>query len=243
MVHYIDDWVFFCKPEQHMKLVAQILEDIKNSGFVMNIVKSVGLDSPLYRFDWIGHTIDLAGNSVSIMKHHEDHILELCRNLVEKGVGSSIKAIHLMRVSGKLASGWNVIRRETTFYTAHTARVAHSVRRKHHFVKLTMGVIRELNFWLTNLSQLNGKPLWTIAKPTAFDTRIRVDAGEPGWGGHAEVVCGRVPEQQPEANVAWEKNEKNTFFHMARIYGTVRNTPGLRRFYRGDERPRVCRCA
>jgi hypothetical protein len=164
------------------------------------------------------------------MKHHEDHILELCGNLVEKGVGSSIKAIHLMRVSGKLASGWNVIRRETAFYTAHTARVAHSVRRKHHFVKLTMGVIRELNFWLTNLSQLNGKPLWTIEKPTAFDTRIRVDAGEPGWGGHAEVVCGRVPEQQPEANVAWEKNEKirsSTWREFMGLFGILQAFVGF----------------
>ena len=130
MVHYIDDWVFFCSPEEHAELVARILADIEASGFIINEVKTHGTDKPTFQFDWIGYTFDLVSGTYGVLAYHMSHVKQMCEALLALPVGSRVKAVQIMQLTGKLASAHRLLGSALRMFTFHLNSLAHSVRRK-----------------------------------------------------------------------------------------------------------------
>ena len=223
LVHYIDDWVFFCRPDEHAARVAQILADVKASGFVVNLEKSAGLHEPTFTFDWIGHTIDLTANTISVMAVHQTHIIKMCSDLIALGVSAHVTAVTLMRVAGKISSCWQVVKRPGRMFTFNMHRLAHSVARKEHFVALSAAALRECTFWRDNFARLNVCAIWSAVVITAVDVRLRADAGEPGWGSFIETLDGQPPPEPLEANGRWRSSERHRSSTWRELIG-LRNT-------------------
>ena len=109
MVHYIDDWVFFCQPVEHAALSQRILKDITDAGFLLNKEKCHGLEKPTFKFSWIGYEIDLSAGNFGVLEHHVAHVEEQCAALVALPVGARVPALQLMQLLGKLASASRVL--------------------------------------------------------------------------------------------------------------------------------------
>jgi len=117
LVHYIDDWVFFCRPEEHSFLVAKILADIAAAGFIINKIKSHGLEEPTFHFTWIGYSFNLATGEYGVLPHHVEHLKEQCTALLSLRMGQKLKSLQLMQVLGKLASASKILGATLRMYT------------------------------------------------------------------------------------------------------------------------------
>jgi hypothetical protein len=208
MVHYIDDWLFFCAPEEHASLVARITADIAAAGFIVNLGKSAGLDVPTYIVDWIGHTIDLRAGTVAVLAHHEQHVLEMCRAIIALGAHGMLPALQLMRLTGKLASAYITLGVTLRMFTFHLNGLANSVKRPRHYVRLSVAAVEEAAFWLANFARLNTAPLWRPVGMQAVDVTTASDAGEPGWGGHTVSGDGRPLAKEDQALGGWKSAER-----------------------------------
>ncbi len=181
----------------------QILADIEAAGFIINRVKSAGLTQPTSRFDWIGHSFDLTAGTFSVLAHHETHVLQLCRELLEAPRGR-VQSRQLMRLTGKLASASLVLGTVLRLFCFWLHRCAHSVAHPGLYVRLTSEARSEIEFWLSEFASLNSVLLW----PPPLEERIvsgrfRSDAGEPGWGAHTEGS-----EEPAEAHGLWTRAER-----------------------------------
>ncbi len=230
LVHYIDDWVFFCRPSEHARLVARILRDVAAAGFLVNEAKSSGLTDPLFQFDWIGHTFDLAAGTLRVLQTHEDHVIQMCSELLAAGRGASQPALMLMKLAGKLASCYNVLGKALPLFTYQMHLLAHTVSRKTHRVHLSAAVLRECKFWVENLRRLNSTPLWPLSQPdSAVSATIAADAGDPGWGSHVVTLAGRPQAsprvRSPEAHGLWaayESIRSSTWRELRGLFLTLR---------------------
>jgi hypothetical protein len=210
MVHYIDDWVFFCHPSEHAALTRRIIADIKASGFIINQEKSHGLERPTFQFDWIGYSFDLRKGTYGVLAHHESHLQEQCKAFARLQPGNRLKAIKIMQFTGKLASAHRLLGPALRMFCFSLNRLAASVRHKNHYLKWTVDGAREVEFWNKNFARLNSAAIWPQRVWAPCFARVRCDAGEPGWGMYIDRGRSQA-EIPPDCDIAhgfWTRSEK-----------------------------------
>ena len=185
VARYIDDWIFFCRPEAHAECVARVRADIVAAGWVINDEKCHGLGKPTSVSDFIGHTLDLHAGTISMMAQHKSHVRQMAADMAPH---RTVTALSVARFVGKIASTHHVTGVAARIKTWHLRSLIPGCHERWHFrrhVNITAAAKTELHWWLENLERVSTTELWPSS--LAFQVHGHSDAGEEGWGGHISL--------------------------------------------------------
>jgi len=187
LVIYLDDMLFFNQS------VAGLLSDVQLAisllerlGFIINYKKS-NLD-PSQVMGYLGTIIDSVSLSFSLPPEKVSHIIGLCNSLLVKS--EHVKMRDLAKVMGNFAWAISCVpfaqghyRRLQSFFLSLPQGDLNNV------VSLSAGAKADLVWWVSHLSQSNGKSFF----PDSPDLVIYSDASLSGWGVSCDGVCTRGP--------------------------------------------------
>ncbi|XP_070536512.1 uncharacterized protein [Ptychodera flava] len=170
---------------------------------------------------WLGHVLDLRKGCVSVTDDRVDNLIRSIQSLLQMiGTGNVlIKARRLASVVGKIISmqggiGPLVRLRTRCLYSCLEMRASWD-----SLVRVDVSALRELNFWLHNVKELNGSPL-TCNVPTCT---VYTDASAVGFGGYIDGECGT------EMSGYWsthESKKSSTWRELEAVYRVIQSFKG-----------------
>ena len=192
VAQYIDDWLFFAPSSLHAEAVKLVLNDCKRAGWIVNVVKCSGLETPSKSIDWIGHSLDLAANTLRVMECHIKCIRNQGEALLKASSGVPARAV--FRFVGKVCSTYHVsgkVGKLFTFFLRQSVRriIENNYRNMDSFVRLCSRARAEIRELLQRICEVGASGITVpllISHPFEADVIVGSDAGEPGWGGWLE---------------------------------------------------------
>ncbi|XP_043215429.1 uncharacterized protein LOC122378437 [Amphibalanus amphitrite] len=195
--HYLDDF-FFIGPadtDACRRAYRTFLSICEHCDIPLSPAKC---SPPSTRMELLGCVLDTADMTISLPLAKLRALIALLR---ETRSTRTIRQRQLLSLIGKLVHATKCIPAGRSFFR-RLLDTAHTVRRPHHWVTITQGTKRDINWWLSVLPEWNGTaplihPTWT---PPA-DLHLYTDASTLGFGGCCDGAW--FSQAWPAATKAW----------------------------------------
>jgi hypothetical protein len=189
LVLYLDDFLIMNETEEglrsDLKTTLGILESL---GFLINWDKSTTIPSKC--IEYLGMIEDSERLFFSLPAAKVQDVMDMCKKALADG------EVSLRKVTAILGNfTWAIptipfaqfhYRSMQNFYITESKRVGGDLNIK---CTLSSGSVLDLEWWVSNLSALNGKDFF----PTIPDIEICSDASMSGWGAVCDDVATRGP--------------------------------------------------
>jgi hypothetical protein len=199
---YLDDWILIAdSKEQAQTQTTALLRMLKSLGWLINSQKSQlnpsqVLDHLGFQLDSQSMTIRLPGSKIRDLRRS---IREVLSNTIQ-----TPRRIHSLTMRIKAATlavfPANLQTQALMFFKN---KMVKNQRDWDNEFPLPQDCLTELRWWLTNLSQWNGRSLL----PQTPEHCIFVDASDKGWGGvfQNQVVQGLWAAQEKDQSINWRE--------------------------------------
>ena len=176
-IAYIDDGVVAVRGRQEALVESnRVKQDIENAGFVINVEKSIW--DPSHAIEWLGFLIDLSVGEFSVPASKID---ALKSKLLKTKEAKCVPARELASVIGKIISMSLALGPVTRLMTRNLYAVLNCRLAWCHRLTLSGEAHQEIDFWLSEITNFNGRHIWP--KPSAVRVAYS-DASDMGYGGY-----------------------------------------------------------
>jgi hypothetical protein len=186
LIHYLDDMGFAARTRAAaLTLVASVLCDLENLGFVVNFDKSV-LD-PAQAVKLLGFIVDTVKQQFRVTDSRRNKLLAALNDLV---AAPRIQTRRLLGVAGQLMSMRLALGQVVSFFSRAMYRLAASAHQSWNmWLTVTAAVRTEAAFWLRVFDMYNGTAIWDYR--VYLEVVAWVDASRHAWGGHTDSFGAR----------------------------------------------------
>lgn len=195
--------------EGHYRTMTETFESL---GFIVNQEKSNPAPSKVITF--LGNVIDSEQFKVFLPQEKIQKILQIC-DLVLNGTVVKIRLV--ARLLGLFTSAYQAVQLAPLFTRFLNRDKVRALGYKNDYdanMKISQDSVEEINWWVKNLDQLNGKYI----RPQKVSSYIETDASLSGWGASFETqkTGGRwsVAESSNHINILEIKAVKYALFSL-----------------------------
>ena len=220
-IMFLDDGGFFEKDEisaiQHS---AHVQKDLIRSGSIYSIKKSNFV--PSQKITWLGYDWDSELGTFSAASHRVEKILKTCADLLSLDICS---VRYLSSFVGQIVSLMPVVgncAKVTTKVSQHCIAVATSWDES---IILSPDIKREIDFWKTNLVNLNCRQLSEQSPPKVINM-IEGDASGTGCGSwlNKEMLAARLFSSEEKETHSTFRELANVHFSLASFLPKIKNS-------------------
>ena len=193
---YLDDGIVAVKSKENALIEsAQVKLDLGNAGFVVNNEKCAREWEPKCNMEWLGFLIDLSMGEFSVPVGKLDMLKS---KLLAVNEAQLVPARKLARLIGTIISMSLALGPVTRLMTRSLYSVLNDRTSWCQKLALSLEALDEVQFWLDNISQFNGRNIW----PTPSAVRVVYsDTSSTGYGGYVVEHGNKV------ANGQWSPSE------------------------------------
>ena len=174
---YLDDGIIAVRGKQEaLAESARVQQDIQNAGFVINVDKSTW--EPSHTIEWLGFQIYLSVGKFSVPAHK---IEALQSKLLKTKEAKCVSARELASLIGKIISMSLALNPITRLMTRNLYAILNCRLAWCHRLTLSGEATQELDFWLSEITNFNGRHIWP--NPSAVRV-VYSDASSTGYGGY-----------------------------------------------------------
>lgn len=214
IVVYIDDGIAVGADFEQTKAISESIEmTLSNAGFVLNQEKSKLYPSKCVR--WLGFDVNLDKGHILVPP---DKILKLKVILAHAMEADSLPAKVVASITGKIISLGLAIGSIARLRTRALYTLLHTRQSWGDVLILSEEAKAEVSFWLKNLQQFNGQPIWR--SPSALRV-VYSDASDTGFGGYTVEHGGLVVNGQWTVQEAMESSTWRELKAVAEILESV----------------------
>ena len=188
---YLDDLPFGNKTISLTSQQAKLMVDtLRKFGWIIQLSKCVGVDAPVQTFESLGYVINLDSKMFLVPLAKVQKFVEVASSILRS---ERIEVLLVAKAKGLLSSMWMAVGEHARIRTRALDRAIESRlnvsdnptdkrtwRRK---IQLTSDTKKELIWWLSNLSKVNGRPIRGGLIVGSFDGVLSTDASSDGFGG------------------------------------------------------------
>lgn len=191
-IQYLDDLPFTAPTaEAAMRQGRNMIQILRSFGWLVHLEKCVGIESPTQSWEALGSVIDLGAGLYRTPPLRMNIALSLAESILQSPTSLPVKIV--AKAKGLFGSMWLGIGEHARIRTRALGKVIDSRlrpeddptskstwRRK---VALSESACAELRWWITNLAEMDGRPIKADVLEGTFDGTIATDASDTGYGG------------------------------------------------------------
>ena len=175
--YYIDDSICMSQDEQDCQdKTSTIVDNLEALGFVVNLQKSAL--APAQKITFFGFIIDSVEFKVFLTEEKVQKIVLKAKILLEKKV---VVVRELASFIGLVINAFYAVFEAPLYYRALERNKLLGLGSEMNYenkVSLTEGSLGQLQWWIDNVQERNGKDI----RPSTISIRCRTDASLDGWG-------------------------------------------------------------
>ncbi|CAI7888398.1 unnamed protein product [Closterium sp. NIES-53] len=179
VIPYVDDILVLSESAQQARSTCtMIVQDLKDSGLVINKKKSQLLPTQALRF--LGLELDTRSGTFSVGDECRSQLKSTMATLITEGRrGRQVHIRHVALVTGMLASMSLALGATARAFSHKLLQTINTAPSWNSRISLSSEAIDELGFWMEQFDKFNGAP---FHQPHQYDAVIQVDASAHSWG-------------------------------------------------------------
>ena len=181
-VIYIDDILLMHQDKDKLaEITASAVRLLESLGFLVNYIKSVL--TPIQRLIFLGFMIDSIKRELRLPTEKLSKLVKEVRKTLNL---RSVSARYLAKLIGKMSATIQAVRPAPLNYRS-IQQLKHAALRRGGYdgqIGLNQESHRDLEWWASNLSKWNGRPLQELSPELTIET----DASMMGWGAFCQGV-------------------------------------------------------